>query len=238
SYSAKNRDGVPKDIQELLEWAETSNMLTRGGNISELPEMEMNKEFHRKTETGEFIEYDISNVSSLVGTVEDREPTYESLADDAGQQRSFAIRNNDMIELGASGCSKYENTDPAAQALYKILREAFPEVTAFEDDEYIAPAGFIETPILEYCGYEKVNLSKLKMQCLYNDCEEAPYETDPKLTAEEIASMVVTGKANSFLITGGSCYYRFTDKSGEQVAFFEFYDDLLVTDDGMYYVKY
>ena len=48
---------------------------------------------------------------------------------------------------------------------------------------------------------------------------------------------MVTGKASSMATTGGTTVYTCYDQDGLPLASFEFFGDLLVRPDGMYYVN-
>lgn len=221
TYRSETRGDIPFDKEGLLAWAETTDQLVEGKQISD---------------------DDLMDIVSLDKTVPAQEISCTSYACDAGEQTSYAIRKDrkggmEIVVLGISGDDTYENTNPGAQSLYKTLRDLFPGVKAFEKDANAAPAGFQETDILTFCGYKDIDLTMLNLRAYANDCETGLSEIDPAITAEEIAGMRVTGKKNSMCTTGNTIIYKFTDENGDTRACFEFYGDLLVRNDGMYSIK-
>ncbi|MDO4492819.1 MAG: hypothetical protein Q4C53_02920 [Clostridia bacterium] len=107
-------------------------------------------------------------------------------------------------------------------------------VTAPQETVAPADAAAFPMPIAAFAGYGSVDFGGLTMSCWENDCESGPAERAPKMTAEKLLSLTVTGKDSDLAVTGGTVTYRFSDADGKTVAAFEFYDDLLVRDDGMY----
>lgn len=221
TLEAEPAGDIPYGREELLPWAETADALEPCGTVS-----------------GDAL----ADLKSLVQTVPAQELSYQSFACDAGEQTSFAVRRDrngvaEIIVLGASGDDTFENTDPGAQALYKTLRELFPDVPAFAGEGAMAPAGFAETGLAAFCGYDGPALEELTMTAYANDCEAGSAATEPRISAEEIARMTVTGKKNSMAVTGNTVTYVFSGADGESAAAFEFFGDLLVRPDGMYSVR-
>lgn len=220
TYESSSRGDIPYDDSGLLSWAESAEELTLQATLSDAS---------------------MTDILSLVDAVPAKPVSYQSYACDAGTQISYAIRKDssgaaEIIVLGASGDDTFENTDPGAQSLYKILRKLFPGVTAYDRIGNMSPAGFCKTNILPFCGYEGIDLTKLRLYAFANDCEEGSSETEPALSAAEIAGITVTGKQNSLSVTGNTITYCFLNGNGETVAAFEFYGNLLVMPDGMYSV--
>ncbi len=218
SYADSTRGDIPYEDEELLSWAETTDELELFGRLS--PD-------------------ELSDIVSLVYTVAAQDVVYQGAACDAGTQTSFAVRkdqngNAGIIVLGASGDSLYENTDPAAQSLYLTLRKLFPDVISYYGELSISPIGFQSTNIMTFCEFEGLDLTQYKMTAYHNDCEEGPVEIEPAMSASEIMEIVVTGKKNGMFTTGNTVTYFFEDMNGEEVASFEFFDNLLVCPDGMY----
>lgn len=221
AYGNSSREDVPYEPEKMLAWAESSDQLEAVGTISDEK---------------------LSDIISLVKTVPAQEVICHSYACDAGVQTSYAIRRNrdgktEIIVLGIAGDDTFENTDPAAQSLYKSLITLFRSVKSFAGEGNIAPAGFQTVEILSFCGYEGVDLTKYIMTAYANDCETGASEIEPKMSAEDIMRMHVTGKQNSMATTGNTVTYSFKDSDGTMIAAFEFYDGLLVCSDGMYTVE-
>lgn len=166
----------------------------------------------------------------------------EPAANDAGTQISWAGRNGknqakETVILGMSGDDLLENTDPAAQELYAVLRTLFPEVTDYSNDHMISPKGFQPVPLAEFCGYQNTHFNEIQLSAWDRDCEEGQKEITPAMTVEELLSLTVTGKENCESVTGGTVTYLLSDKNNQVLASFEFYGDLLVMKDGMYRVE-
>lgn len=220
-YESSTRGDVPFDAEELLAWAETA----------EGPVL-----------TGRLAKAELTDIRSLAETVSAQEISYQHYACDAGEQVSYAVRKDRngtpvMINLGVSGDSTYENTDPAAQSLYRSLRKFFPSVTSFDGGPGMAPAGFQPVNLAAFCGYADIDLTKPDMTVWANDCEVGLTKIEPLMTPEEILNLNVMGKQNSLSVTGNTVIYCFEDENGDTVAAFEFYDGLLIRPDGMYVVE-
>lgn len=194
------------------------------------------------TPAGSVSAAELADLKSLIITAAEQEVILSPAANDAGTQRSYALKENvkgsgEYLLLGSSGDELYENTDPAAQALYGFLRKAFPNVRAFEGETGMAPRGFEEKGLLAFCGYEGLDLSGASLTASWKDCETGPQEREPDRTKESLAKLIVTGKKNSLSVTGGTIRYTLTDAEGKTLAVFEFFGDLLVRPDGMYTVR-
>ena len=221
TYGNSTREDIPYEAAALLAWAESCDQLEAVGTIS-----------HDM----------LTDIISLVKTVPTQIVVPRSYACDAGTQTSYAIRKDrdgklEIIVLGMAGDDMFENTDPAAQSLYKSLISLFRSVKSYAGEGNIAPAGFQTVDILSFCGYNGVDLTKYTMTAYANDCETGASEIEPELSAREIMRMTVTGKQNSMSTTGNTVTYCFTDASGDTVAAFEFFNGLLVCSDGMYTVE-
>lgn len=221
TYADSSRGDIPYDMNDLLAWAKSTDKLKLRATLSRT---------------------DLRDLVSLVQTVPEQKVTYRCGACDAGMQTGIAVRKDKnggtlIIVLGASGDSVYENTDPAAQSLYRTLRTLFPEIIAYDGDASMAPAGFQKTDLLAFCGYEGIDLTKLTMTAYVNDCETGPFQINPSLSAAEIMRMTVTGKQNSMAVTGNTVICCFRDEDGSTVASFEFYGGMLVRPDGMYSIE-
>ena len=219
-YGSTTREDIPYEPEALLAWAESSDRLEAVGTISDAA---------------------LTDIISLVKTVPAQKVISHSYACDAGVQTSYAVRKSrdgkaEIIVLGMAGDDTFENTDPAAQSLYKTLLSLFRSVKSYAGEENIAPAGFQAVDMLSFCGYQGVDLTKYTMTAYANDCETGASETEPGLSAQEIMRMTVTGKQNSISTTGNTITYCFTDSDGTVVAAFEFYNGLLVRSDGIYKV--
>ena len=163
-------------------------------------------------------------------------------ANDAGTQTSWALRTGrdgvrEAVVLGMSGDDLLENPDPGAQELYAVLRKLFPGVCDFDGEEPIAPKGFQSVPLADFCGYADTDFANAKVEVFASDCETGLSPTESDRTAEQLLGLQVVGKENSLCVTGGTTVYTLVGEDGEALASFEFYDGLLVRDDGMYRVK-
>lgn len=194
------------------------------------------------TEKGRISPERLRDLKSMADTVPEQPVQYAKAARDAGIQKSYALRRDGegritCILLGASGDGMYENNDPSAQALYRFLREAFPDVRAFAGVPDMSPAGFPKQDLRTFSGCEGIDLAGLSMTALKRDCKSGIAEIAPRLSAEALMKMQVTGKRNSFQPSGNVISYVFKDKDGHTAAFFDFFDGLLVKPDGMYEVE-
>lgn len=184
----------------------------------------------------------LRDIKSMVETLQEQTVTFRLAACDAGKQQSYALKRDDSghaacILLGAAGDEVYEHNDPSAQALYRFLREAFPNLEAFQNTPGLSPEGFTAQDLRAFCGHEGIDLRTLAMAAYRNDCEEGIKECEPQLSAQALMRMKVTGKRNSLRATGNTVSYVFKDENGKAAASFEFCDGLLVMPDGMYEVE-
>ena len=133
----------------------------------------------------------------------------------------------------------YENTQPDAQALYRFLREKFPEVTSYAGMEGIGPMGFSPVPMSLFCKGGTQDLSDAVVTRIYTDCEAGYFpnsvtEEEREYILQMLRTAMVTGKANNVFVTGGTNIFVFSDADGRQRFSFELYQGLLVCNDGMY----
>lgn len=189
---------------------------------------------------------DLFVLNSLIQCVEDQGADWTPAANDAGTETSYAVLyTEDAVEtimLGISGDDRFENTDATAQALYLFLRKTFPDVTSYYGEPLMAPVGFQTLSLLDFCGYSELELKGLRVMRTDIDCEAG---TEPVLLSDDEAAEIyeqilrsrITGKHSCMITTGGSTVYSFLDETGETVATFEYYHDLLVRRDGMYIVE-
>ncbi len=89
----------------------------------------------------------LSDLQSLISSVEESDASPHAAACDAGTEATYAVRcdregNAAAILLGMSGDDCFENPDPNAQELYLAMRKLFPTVTSYFGDPLIGPAGF------------------------------------------------------------------------------------------------
>ena len=186
-------------------------------------------------------------IQSLIYSVENRGDRSVSQAEDAGTEESYAIRYSadgeaEVILLGKSGESCFENTDPNAQALYLILRQQFPEITNYYNEPFMGPKGFEPIPLAEFTGLDIDAVISAEIRGTYIDCEEGPIPLE--MTADEKADLLslirsgkVTGKADCLESTGDIYAYDFHDPDGKALGTLMFENGLLVTNDGRYYCK-
>ena len=195
------------------------------------------------TPAGEMSWSELFELKSLMYTLEDQGTEAEAVCEGAGAESSWAFIPDggeaQEILLGVSGDSRFENTDPDAQALYLFLRTRFPAVTSYAYTPEYGPAGFQPVALTAFLGWEKIDFTKAEIRCQDNDCEAGPIPVE--LTEEDrgnilafLANARVTGKANGTEVTGGTTTYAFFDETGEYICSFELYEGLLVLDDGMY----
>lgn len=191
---------------------------------------------------GQLTHDELFDLKSLVFSAPDQGRQSQPAACDAGTEFSYAVQydreeNPAWVLLGMSGDDTFENTDPNAQALYRYLRERFPQVTCYGGG--MGPAGFRPVAVGVFCGWGGADLRGAEITAVYMDCEAGPRQLN--LTEEERQSVLalalngtVTGKANAAATTGGTVWYGFSDGEGRQLAAMELYRGLLVRPDGMY----
>lgn len=189
---------------------------------------------------------DLFALKSLVSGVEDQGSKSVPAANDAGTEKSYAVRYSkegepSFVLLGMSGDDMFENTDPTAQSLYLVLRRLFPEVTTYAYNSFgIGPQGFTPVPLAEFLQLDLYAVSNADIKGFLSDCEAGPVPLE--MTAEDKANLialinngVVTGKADCIVSTGGFNDYDFFDAAGNWIGSVAIEDGLLVKGDGHYY---
>ncbi|MBQ7455829.1 MAG: hypothetical protein IJS53_05235 [Clostridia bacterium] len=215
----------PWSLEEQLAWMQTA------GNLEKV---------------GELTSGALFDLNSLVLSAEDCGEKTVPCACDAGTEYSYIVRYDredgapERVLLGASGDDLFENFDPNAQALYRWLRETFPQVTSYAG--LMGPVGFTPISLLAFCGKADVDLSGAEVTAFSIDCEAGPIELEITEDEKEAARArvmygTVTGKANATTVTGGTVVISFREADGRFLCSFEFYRGLLVRQDGMYYVE-
>lgn len=185
---------------------------------------------------------DLFDLKGLIDSVEPQEGKARSAACDAGTQASYAISYDadghaEAVLLGMSGDDVFENTDPDAQSLYQYLRLMFPEVTCY--DGSMGPAGFQPVSITAFLDLDPALLHTAKIKEYLIDCEEGPIEAETVDMSlfDLIQTGSVIGKANASVVTGNITSIVFYDADDNCLGSIEFYNGLLVADDGMYLVQ-
>ena len=191
------------------------------------------------------LDADMFELNGLVLSVEDRGKETEAVCEGAGAESSWAVawdvdENATEILLGVSGDSKFENTDPNAQALYLLLRETFPGVTSYAWSD-MGPRGFQPVPVAEFCGWQDIDFDKVTFECYLDDCLVGPIPADlADAERAEIMEIItagkVVGKANASMVTGGTTSYAFYDEAGDYLDSLTLFNGLLAWNDGMYYL--
>lgn len=188
---------------------------------------------------------DLFSIKSLVYSVEDQGSKAIPAANDAGTEKSYAVRYSvdsepEIILLGMSGDDWFENIDPNAQALYLLLRRMFPAVTSYAYGP-IGPVGFTPASLASFIGLDADAVLNAKVEGYLIDCEEGPIPLE--LTAEDEAALIyvirnakVTGKADCVVSTGGMASYSFYDADDKLIGTVDFEDGLLLGPDGRYYI--
>jgi len=149
----------------------------------------------------------------------------------------------EIIPLAITGNRVVENLEPNAYALYIAC---FTEVMGYdleaEFDCPIKPLNIRRTPLAEFLGVDEgvfegatLTASRLDCEAGYIDIEIDEEETGEKI--EWLSGLVVTGKRNALCVTGNTEVYTLHSPEGAFLARFEFYQGLLVMDDGMYAVE-
>ena len=194
------------------------------------------------TLAGQLDSEELFDLKSLIYSTEDQGWGSEAVSEGGGGEYSIAITTDKdgeeyRILLGMSGDSKFENTDPDAQALYQRLRELFPDVTCFGGEA--GPKGFQPVSLIDFCGWQDIDFDHAVITGYDMDCEAGPIPFE--ITDEQREEMIqfvrtrnVTGKANATMVTGGTTAYTFSDEAGNYLASLELYRGRLVRNDGMY----
>ena len=194
-------------------------------------------------------EYQKEKLESLIAAA--AEPQMEDQAfgiRDYGLDTYSAVRYGsdgivEIIPLAITGNRVVENLEPNAYALYIAC---FTEVMGYdleaEFDCPIKPLNIRRTPLAEFLGVDEgvfegatLTASRLDCEAGYIDIEIDEEETGEKI--EWLSGLVVTGKRNALCVTGNTEVYTLHSPEGAFLARFEFYQGLLVMDDGMYAVE-
>lgn len=190
---------------------------------------------------GSVSQKDLFDIKGLIATCENQAVTYTPAACDAGMQTALAYRTNqagevECIILGASGDSMYENTSPAAQALYTLLRNTFPGVCSFPGDG-MGPQGFEERDLFTFLNIPSGEALPCTLTAAWLDCESGEEAIPATQTVASLQRLSVTGMKSAAIPTGNITLYRLYDEQGNFIAAISFYGDLLLTEHGLYYVK-
>ena len=198
------------------------------------------------TEMGKLSHDDLFSVKSLIACVPAAEGKPVGWMCDAGTESSYAVRydrngNAEAVLLGMTGDDFLENTDPGAQSLYMKLRMLFPFVWCYAG-EINESWGFRPVRAAEFCRMESIDWDNVTVSACHIDCEAGPIELavseeETQQMIDFIKNAVVTGKENAMSVTGGTTVFYFTDSNGNSLGAVEFYDGLLVMNDGMYRVE-
>lgn len=190
---------------------------------------------------------DLFALKSLIYSVEDQGSRSVPAANDAGTEKSYAVRYNtdgtaECILLGMSGDDYFENFDPNAQSLYLQLRLLFPNVTCYAYQTGMGPQGFAPVPFSEFTRMDADAVKTADIKAYLSDCEEGaiPLEITEQEKAELrslVCNGMVTGKADCVVSTGGFNSYSFFDPEGNLLGIISIEDDLLVFGDGHYYYR-
>ena len=191
--------------------------------------------------------YDIFSINSLVLSVEDQGDKTVSAANDAGTEKSYAVRYSregepEIILLGQSGDDYFENFDPDAQALYRLLRQLFPLVTCYAyRADGMGPQGFTPVPLTAFIGIDAEAIRNASVEGYLSDCEAGPIPLEmTEETTETLRSFIlngrVTGKADAVISTGGYYMYSFFDAEGKLIGSVDLDGGRLVRNDGTYYI--
>lgn len=114
------------------------------------------------------------------------------------------------------------------------VNTVFAEETA---EPSLSSGDLFPVSILEFFGLTEVDMTKVRLEAYFNDCETGWAPMASEMTLEQLLSMKVTGKENELNVTGNTEIYVLLDENGQRICFFEFFGDLLMTEDGMYSVS-
>lgn len=185
---------------------------------------------------------DLFDLKSLINAVEVFDGKTSHTANDAGIERTYAIRYStegepEFILLGMSGDNMFENPDPNAQGLYLAVHRMFPNVTHYAG--LMGPSGFIPVSLTSFCHLGDLNGATVK--AFYMDCEGGPAERE--LSVDEQAKILytvmnsmVTGKVSAADTTGGYTDYGFY-KGEEYLGHISIYNGYCYHSDGMYSIE-
>ena len=246
--------GEGDDLQ--IGWLdEKGNLYTLSGMFSEMNwpyEAKDQLEYLSRTENfssaGTLTSDELFAVKSLIYDAEKQERNTVSNAEDAGTEESYAVRytaegDPELILLGVSGESVFENTDPNAQSLYLRLRQMFPDVVSFAyDDPLMGPKGFEPVPLAKFIGIDAEAVMTAEVEAYLTDCEigNIPMnlsDADISELKDMIRNGAVTGKADCIFSTGGTGVYSFYGAERILLGTIELEDGLLVMSDGRYYIS-
>ena len=204
------------------------------------------------TRVGELSHDELFDLKSLVCAVDAGALVIgEDYIDDGDVTERYAFRVNvsdegvpdiETILLGMADAELAENTSPAAQALYKRLATLFPDIRYADYGPEYAPKGFQPVPLAEFCGLSGLDAEGITVHAYDADCEVGL--TEIPLTEKEQQSWLtlphralVTGMANATQVTGGTTVIVFETADGTHLGSLEFYQGLLCTNDGMYFLE-
>ena len=187
----------------------------------------------------------IRDLTAMAQVVEKADGSPEPTGKEIGEYAVYAVQydpdgNPEPVLLGVCGDAVFENRDPNAQALYEIMirKQCFSLPCGFAE-EGLTPHGFQAVSVREFFGLENVDADTAVITAALQDCEAGP--VDVELTEEDRKNVLallerglVTGKANPWMVTGGTVCYYFMDTQGECLGAIETYDGLAVGKDGMY----
>ncbi|MDR9831373.1 hypothetical protein RCJ22_37940, partial [Vibrio sp. FNV 38] len=135
-------------------------------------------------------------LNSLIFSVEDQGTETEAVSEGGGAESSYAVvyiedEPAQRVLLGVSGDSRFENTDPDAQALYLWLRELFPDVTNYFGGD-AGPRGFQPVSLIEFMGWQHIDFTRVVITGWDMDCVAGPIPFElPEENAEEILQMIL-----------------------------------------------
>ncbi len=202
----------------------------------------------QKVQVGRLSSDDTFDLKGLIQCAELRQPEPQGWACDAGTQRGYAVLGSgdepEIMILGITGDSMWENTDANAQALFAHLCRLFPDVPCYAGTYMKTtgePWGFTPVKLRDFLRMDWLDREDITMECRLTDCEAGPRECamtagDTERILNILRNASVTGKANASLVTGGTYVFSFSDSEGEYLGSFEVYGDLLIRSDGMYYI--
>ena len=202
----------------------------------------------QKVQVGKLPPDDTFDLKGLIECAEMRQPEPQGWACDAGTQRSYAVLNRDsgteIMMLGITGDDMWENTDVNAQALFAHLCRLFPGVPCYAGmyaETTGESWGFTPVRLRDFLQADWADRDDITMECRMTDCEEGLLDcpvtdADTAKILNILRNASVTGKANATFVTGGTYTFSFSDGKGNFLGFFEVYGDMVVSDDGMYYI--
>jgi hypothetical protein len=185
----------------------------------------------------------------MASQIPETEATPKKTGENLGTNEIWAMQydpdgNPKPVLLGVSGSFVFENTDPNAQELYRIMWRMERMINGFSYGyaaEGLTPHGFEPVSVREFFSLENADAETAVITGYLTDCEEGLIEA--KLTEEDrkkalalLERGVVIGKENPWMVTGGTMRYVFHDPEGNYLGCIETYeyDSLAVKNDGMY----